>query len=649
MQSNYPYKKIKSKIHNSFLDYLSQNKFYNAIHDRVFGFCCSNRDYVLSKVSGYDVRKIGGLEQENMELKFTSVHIDSKENNKIDFDITVNVSMDVLGYSGSKKIEDNYMASFYVLVCCSGSIETDLCDFKILNVEEYSQSKKKKPMSGDLVPIISKTEYDKYAKELLEKYYPESLEKPMRVDTSALANRMGLTIYNASISKDMDIYGQIYFDDSSVELYNRKEEQNKKYNIKKNTIIIDMSAVGQRATNCFNMTIAHECVHAFLHRKSFNFARMLNSNLTYIQCQVNGTLKGFDNSSNVQWMEIQANGIAPCILMPYETFKKYADELFEKNHLSTDCLYLNSIEKIIEELASFFGVSIYAARKRLVEVGYDEAYGAFNWVDGKYIRPYKFKKGTLQTNETFTISNEDFVCKILDDSNNNFDILMGKYVFVENHLCINDNKYLDYDKNGNLILSDYALFNLDECCVKFKIKNLDSRTRSINFGLSCYLCRDDSKFIDYDLEMVRNPDFMMSDNWMQKYQAYEVSVEEIKNNIRVKDIGDIIKYLMEYLDINEEELSDYSGLSTRTIRRYINKENKVPQKRTVVAVLRAFNVPTSISLLAIQQAGLSFRNGDKDDGALLTILTSMRENSVDQVNEFLSTMDLEPLTKENFI
>lgn len=644
MQSNYPYKKIKSNNHNSFLDYLSQNKFYNAIHDRVFGFCCSNRDYVLSKVSGYDVRKIGGLEQENMELKFTSVHIDSKENNKIDFDITVNVNMDVLGYSGSKKIEDNYMASFYVLVCCSGSIECDLCNFKIINVEEYSQTKQKKPMSGELVPIIAKSEYDKYAKEILEKYYPEALEKPTKIDTSILASRMGLSICNFSISDSMNIYGQFYFDDTVVDLYDRKEGNYKKYNVKKNTIIVDTEAVSQRAINCRNMTIAHECIHACLHRKAFNFARMLNSNLTYIQCQVDGKIKGFDNSSNIQWMEIHANAIAPCILMPFDTFKKYADELFEKYHLSSECLYLNYIEKIIEELAEFFGVTIYAARKRLIEIGYDEAYGAFNWVDGKYIRPYKFKKGTLQPNETFTISNDDFVCKILDDSNNNFDILMGKYVFVENHLCIDDDKYLDFDENGNLILSDYALFNLDECCVKFKIKNLDSGTKAMNFGLSCYLCRDDSKYIDYDLEM-SNSNFTSSNDWLQKYQAHNLNVNEIMQEISYKPFGYVISYLMKYLDINENELADEAGVSTETIRRYKNKPNHNYQKRVVVAIMRAFNVPTNISLKALERSGYLLTPGDKDDDALLAILSTMRRSSIDQVNYFLESQNLEPLTK----
>ena len=31
-------------------------------------------------------------------------------------------------------------------------------------------------------------------------------------------------------------------------------------------------------------------------------------------------------------------------------------------------------------------------RKGLIDLGFEEAIGSFNWVDGHYVRPYSFKR-----------------------------------------------------------------------------------------------------------------------------------------------------------------------------------------------------------------------------------------------------------------
>lgn len=72
-------------------------------------------------------------------------------------------------------------------------------------------------------------------------------------------------------------------------------------------------------------------------------------------------------------------------MMPYEMFKQEAylviKELIERGDGKNT---VDVIERTIDRLAQFFGVSRLAAKIRMVEVGYKEAIGAFNHIDGRY-------------------------------------------------------------------------------------------------------------------------------------------------------------------------------------------------------------------------------------------------------------------------
>src|SRR5690606_25826283 len=113
---------------------------------------------------------------------------------------------------------ESYSSRFWVMVSCKGSLDKKLSDFQIIGVDEFNKSSPKKPLTGDLVPYITKQEYEHYANEILEKYYypyyPEAKHSPEKINTDELANRMGLTVINTSISKNKSIFGQIFFADS---------------------------------------------------------------------------------------------------------------------------------------------------------------------------------------------------------------------------------------------------------------------------------------------------------------------------------------------------------------------------------------------------------------------------------------------------
>lgn len=633
---------------NTFLEYLETDRFYDRIYNSIFSWATKNKEHLLSRINGYNVKYINSIL--DIELDYKNVWIDDKEGTKIDFDLAVEIDVEVEAVAGKHNDRDSYSSRTWVIVYCSGSLEKNLDDFRILGVEIFYKSKPNKPLSGEFVPYIKKSQYDDYANEILEKFYfkhyPNARENAEAIDVELLAKNMGLKIVTRTISKDGNVFGQIYFDDTTALLYNDEIETMEEVNISKNTMLVDENAAFLKSYGSRNMTIAHECVHSYYHRKAFLFAKMFNNDLHYIECLIDGTMNNTYNNDTADWMEIQANALSPCILMPKIAFEKHANKLFEDYRLFSD-FGVNTINSIIDELADTFNVTKYAVKKRLIDLGYDQAKGAYNWVDNRYVRPYAFKKGSLEKDETFTISYKDVYKKVLSDPKLAMGLLNSEYVFVENHLVINHPLFVETNKEGDLMLSQYALGHMDECCVKFKYKTLKGFNSTLGIGLFSYLSRDFSKEIEFDLEITSNPAKTLADDRMQeRYRIHQKNVDEVYSNIVNKPFREILRYLMDYLDISLKELEIDSGVNERTIRRYLSGENKVPEKRTVVALVRTLNLPYKLSEVVIKQAGITFINGDEEDEALLTVLTGFRKGRPREANMFLRSLDFDPLTKD---
>ena len=111
-----------------------------------------------------------------------------------------------------------------------------------------------------------------------------------------------------------------------------------------------------------NNTIVHECVHWDLHRKAFELERLYNNEASRIKCQVAGGVEG-NSWTATEWMEWQANALAPRIQMPMGMFKTQASKYIKeyRDMLGKDDI-IDVIEPVIDELAAFFCVSRLAAK-----------------------------------------------------------------------------------------------------------------------------------------------------------------------------------------------------------------------------------------------------------------------------------------------
>lgn len=144
-------------------------------------------------------------------------------------------------------------------------------------------------------------------------------------------------------------------------------------------------------------TIVHECVHWDQHRKAFELERLYNRDSTQIKCLVIGGSKGSSDRTAADWMEWQANSLAPRIQMPIGSFKIKAAEYVRKFQREMKATHIVDVmEAVIDALATFFIASRHVTKMRMADAGYEEAIGAFTYIDGHYVKPHAFKKGSLQ-------------------------------------------------------------------------------------------------------------------------------------------------------------------------------------------------------------------------------------------------------------
>lgn len=625
---------------NNFLSYLEENH-YDEISDRLKGYIIKYREYLL--VDKYDLIAAENIDIE--DLGFIQVYIDAKDDDRIEFDIQCNPEISYTEVRGKYRTREAASTNdLWFTISCKGKVAKTLEGFYIACVDEYNKSKPHKPLSGNLVPIIYATDYENYAEEILNKFYPEALIDDSPINPEVLANRMGFTVIRRRIAQNKNVFGQVYFHKCRVNLFNEKLNDYEEVAIDANTIIVDSSTNSSYSYGCENITIAHECVHGYLHRKAFNFAKLYNKNLHgLISCTTSGEIRHIDSDDESSYMESQANGIAACLLLPNEKLKR----MFDRQVLAFTNIgdsRLDADDVAIQELSGRLNVTIYAVKKRLIDIGYEEVIGVHNYVDGKFLRPYEFKHGSLKRNETFTITTADLLKLIHTNSSGLIaKIITGQYVFVENHLCINDSFYVEYDRKGNLILSEYARFHMDECCMKFTCKS--QIIKSSDVLMYCYLARGEVN-LAMDMSLASAPDLCDPDV-SQRFRDYNNIMNEVLRKIKGMDFKEAVEYILEVQGFQLKDITDitddYSSLSYRQFERYKNGETKEKKLGVVVAMCLSMKVPPLVSNELIRLAGLTFTNS-KQDSMLLMILSTCRGKKFDEINQMLESLGYERIT-----
>ena len=453
---------VKKELNDSKLDYydaqdesplqkLIDKSRYDEIKDAVLIHLADEVKHKKASLSDIEIENVN--------------HIEQIDDGVIGFSVIVSCDIECF-------VSKNSKVSFiekWLSVRCKVLLGVELTNFEIVDITECNQQEDpdNDKYSGELVPIISRASFDDEATKFLKKYYPVALEEPVSVPIREIVKKMGLLIEEREcLSSELDVFGLVVFEDGNV------QDKNKNIiirNAKRGMIFIDPRVYFERNLGTVNFTIAHECFHWFRHQPYHALMKMLGADDELgkiIQCSICSNGKDSDKWKPLDWMEWQANGVAPHILMPSVTAKIKIDELIFKYKISFDGSDGYRIEEMISELANFYGLSKQTVKMRMIELGYTKIDGALTYINGKYITPFSFDTSSISSNQSFTISSSDLFKAYCFNKEFRKIIDAKKFVYIEGHLCLNDERYV-CNTNGCLVLTNYALAHMDECCLVF--------------------------------------------------------------------------------------------------------------------------------------------------------------------------------------
>jgi len=587
-------------------------------------------------------------EAELIDFEVKWVNLTGSPDNHIFFDVIV--ESQVLIAETIKREEEIDDITQWFRISCRAILENGLHEFSVTDIAVYIKEKQNghHQLSEYLVPIISKNQLDDIAEGFLKKYYPKALTVPMKVPPKKIAEIMGLKIVQVHITKTGIIFGQIYFSDSITKIYDVSTDTYKKVKVKRGTILIDPDVFFMRNVGSLNNTIIHECVHWELHKKFFELESLYNREARGISCQVIEGAKPESNRTPLDWMEWQANALAPRILMPKSTTKQKIEEFIIK-HKDSKTTSHSLYAVVISELAEFFDVSKVAAKIRMIDLGYKQAMGIFNYIDEKYVPSHSFDEDALKNNQTFSINAHDLLYEYAVKPVLKEMINSGNFIYVDSHVCINHSKYVEFNSDGSARLTEYARSHIDECCLIFDITVKENKQYNFLSYKQSVLFRNVASDRFVETSFSESSHNMSAEERAKEIQVLSNRANEIAAIQRQLPFtfGESVVAHMERLDFTVEKLAEAADISDKTVQRIRNDINYRPKFGTIIAICVGLKLPPPLSEDLIRKSGNVYIPGNQKHILYQMIINGMCHCPIEVCNELMIGSNFKKLSKED--
>jgi len=525
-------------------------------------------------------------------------------------------------------------------VQCKAVLEGGIKDFTIFWIARYGENKAKNPrntLTNNIIPVIAGTELDDEASRFLSEYCPAALEKPMPVPIEDIIRfNLGLdVIQDKRLSLNFSVYGQICFSGGNIEVYDAKVDMPHEISVKPGTILVDARTPFYRNIGCVKNTLAHEAYHWFRHRVYAAMKSMLREEaVVAYRCTATAGRMAYSNTTprtDDEWVEWQANKVAPRILMPQSTTQMKIRELMTEYGLTENDIKQDSvIVDIIDSLASFFRVSKQAAKIRMIDLGYEAAR-----------RVYKHNKGSVPY--TRIIESEDAAKEY--NSNPDFRKIIDSdlFIYAEKHFAMNDSRYITIDSDGMYALTDYAKANLAECTLQFTF----IRTAPLKQG-SCgrvvlYRPVEDCPGSSPGYEQSADNFSMLSNikghlnKKVENFRDFHISRSVMK-----PPFWERAKTLIEARGWNCVVFMEKTLLGEHIFNRIKKGHKSKPDVCTIIAICAGLDLDLFLTKELLSLAGHSF-SGTREDSAYLYVITDCRGKTIQERNAFLVNAGVEPL------
>ena len=473
-------------------------------------------------------------------------------------------------------------------------------------------------------------DFEKEAEDFLSHYgYAEAITVPMPVPIQEIIRkRMALSIIRTeTLSPDATVQGIIAFTKGIVQIYDWESKSYIGYMLESPAIMAD---AGIASDADLNELLAHEAFHWYKHRFYFLY-RAAHGEGTEFAFRCNRKYSIDKNGtawSDEERMEWQARKIAPMILLPRKALLEKLRQGFRL--ASFDEVLQHSIdENEIEEVAAFFRVGTHVVRKRLQAMGC--RLGVFLYKNHEGIPEYK--KTTTKTSHPITpfISLQEafelYRTNVRFRSYLNTGLFTHRFDVIETvieHRSVGFPDHLVFEEclypvnNHKTKTSDAVMFHRDQIYEKRKI------------------FRDTPQNVEA-LDVV---------------SGYAKQFQNIHSRkaANCKTANEVFWRYMRAAKWNTGIFQDKTLLSPMDYTR-IQKPEHTFKLPAYVAMAVGLQLSVTEFQDAIKHSGLCLIEGDKKHDAYSFILSVMQGKDIDECNEFLESVGIEPLgthTREDY-
>ncbi len=574
--------------------------YHEQIVKTVKGFIFNNKDN--TDLSTYMIPEPNGfIEFDNFELY--KINYEIINNCELNLEIIVIANVIVRQYiKGEMEVDTK---TKFVSVYAEVELDAGIKNFRIYNTEfksdQYKKSRNLK-LSKDWVPYIRKKDFDDIAEKFLRKYYPQALTQPTPVPVETIVSEMGLSIHQEKLTIDNSVFGKMVFKDTDVEVIEDEQLISKHFN--KGSILVDKDVVFKRNVGSYNNTVIHECVHWELHKVFHEVKMVLDKDHSQVSSWTEENLADSSMWTSLDWMEWQANGIAPRILMPKVQTRIKIRELFQTLTLvNPDISRSELVQEVVDNLATFFEVSRQAAKIRMIDLGFKEANGVYNYLDDRYMRNFAFELEAFDNGSSYTITSNDLCFEYCFNESFRQIIDRNKFMYVDNHLCLKDKKFIYMTKDGP-IMTDYAYEHMDECCLIFKVKSKNftsiSNVTYYDYVLNRGVTKESEIKADF-VDILQNPSLMDQLPPLDMMKLGK-KISELLKELPFEFSGTLRSH-RKRKNCTQPFLAKLVGITERTLRDYETLEDNLPRLELTLSFCFALKLRPELSDDMIKKAG----------------------------------------------
>ncbi len=490
----------------------------------------------------------------------------------------------------------DYYNKLYMRGIMSGTFSTGLNDFRIKLKEVLKREPRRMGMkvADDLLLKSRTKEFENEVYKMITKVYPHmNYDRiPHEIDPVLIAKKYGFKVIYAPLGPEDKVRGAFTIAKTTVNLYNAETGAYYEAVVNAMTIMVNAALYGK--WEIVRFTVAHELIHAIAQRFAFWFKRICDKIDSPFCCPYRSFedyrfLDGF-----VERTERQADYGASLELMPRTAFRVKAQEILEKYGENPDPYNLRDA---VEETAQFFVVSISAAKRTFNEENFEGIAGVFNFIDGDYVRPFGYKKGSLAKDETFVVSAEQLRMILAGNKKLTKHFTKGRLCFIENHLVVNIPKFIEGHAGGRKLTWE-ARTHMDQCAVKFKMVFAESR---INNRLQI----DNNDVLYRAASTLRDVHVIMADDKLtdlEKYMQLADRTEDIASITKKmgNDFAASMEAVVQWSDMDRGEICEKAWIDKKTLYNLCNNDKDKPTLKIMVRLCLSMQLPMEVSIMLIE-------------------------------------------------